>query len=146
LIIRAARPSDAAELVRLSNALFPGDAEEEAKAIAQYFEGALDPAVMLVAERMPERLAGYLQAGTRPYAEGCESSPVAYIEAWYVDEDMRRTGVGRALFAAAEDWGRGLGLTEIASDTLIDNEISIAAHRALGYEEVERIVCFRRSL
>jgi aminoglycoside 6'-N-acetyltransferase I len=146
LTIRAARPADAAELVRLSNGLFPGDAAEEAKAIAQYFEGALEPATMLVAERAPDRLAGYVLVGTRPYAEGCESSPVAYIEAWYVDEDVRRTGVGRALFAAAEDWGRGLGLSEIASDALIANEVSIAAHRALGYEEVVRIVCFRRAL
>jgi aminoglycoside 6'-N-acetyltransferase I len=39
-----------------------------------------------------------------------------------------------------------MGYTEIASDAELDNAAGIAAHRALGYEEVERIVCFRRSL
>jgi aminoglycoside 6'-N-acetyltransferase I len=146
LIIRAARPADTSELVRLVIGLFPGNPDDEANEVARYFAGALDPANMIVAERAAGQLAGYVQVGTRPYAEGCESSPVAYIEAWYVDADVRRTGVGRALFAAAEDWGRAQGLREIASNALIENEVSIAAHVAMGYEEVERIVCFRRAL
>lgn len=39
-----------------------------------------------------------------------------------------------------------MGQQEIASDSEIDNVEGHAAHRALGYEEVERVVCFRRSL
>jgi aminoglycoside 6'-N-acetyltransferase I len=39
-----------------------------------------------------------------------------------------------------------MGHHEIASDTELQNADGIAAHRALGYEEVERVVCFRRSL
>lgn len=39
-----------------------------------------------------------------------------------------------------------MGHSEIASDSDLDNADGIAAHRALGYEEVERVVCFRRSL
>ena len=74
------------------------------------------------------------------------SSPVAYVEAWYVDSDVRRQGIGRALFRAAEDWARAQGLTEIASDAELHNEVSIAAHKAIGYTETDRIVCFLRSL
>ena len=37
-------------------------------------------------------------------AHGCQSSPVGYIEAWYVDPDVRRQGYGHALLAAAEGW------------------------------------------
>jgi aminoglycoside 6'-N-acetyltransferase I len=48
--------------------------------------------------------------------------------------------------AAAEDWARGQGCTEFASDTLLDNDVSSAAHRALGFEEVECIRCFRKTL
>jgi aminoglycoside 6'-N-acetyltransferase I len=59
--------------------------------------------------------------------------------------EVRRRGVGRALVAAA-----GLGLdqrcTEFASDTQIDNLASAAAHRALGFTEVETIRCFRKAL
>jgi aminoglycoside 6'-N-acetyltransferase I len=142
--IRAATNSDLPELVRLFNALFPDNSEEEHE-ITRYLAGKVSPGVILVAERA-QGLAGFVEVATRPYAEGCESSPVAYIEAWYVDADVRRAGVGRALVAAAEAWARAQNFTEIASDALTDNHVSIAAHRALGYEEVERIVCFRRSL
>jgi hypothetical protein len=39
-----------------------------------------------------------------------------------------------------------MGHIEIASDTELENADSLAAHRALGYDLVERIACFRRSL
>ena len=38
------------------------------------------------------------------------------------------------------------GLKEIASDTQLDNTVSIHAHTGLGYKEVERLVCFRKAL
>lgn len=144
-MIRKARPEDHAEVRRLWLLLFPDDTADADRAIAALTSGQQRSA-LFVAERDRGGLMGFLEVGTRPYAEGCDSTPVAYVEAWYVDQDMRRSGVGRALFAAAEQWARDEGLTEIASDTLIDNETSITAHKAMGYEEVERIVCFRRDL
>jgi len=142
-MIRRARQEDSAEVLRLWLALFPDDTTAS-QSIQSLIDGTTRGALM-VAER-EGGLGGFLEVGTRPYAEGCETSPVAYIEAWYVDEDIRKQGIGRALFKAAEDWGREQQLIEIASDALIENEISIAAHKALGYQEVERIVCFRRDL
>ena len=142
-MIRRARQADAAEVLRLWMALFPDDTTA-VESIQSLLDGR-ERAALIVAER-ESGLGGFLEVGTRPYAEGCETSPVAYIEAWYVDEDIRRQSIGRALFRAAEDWAREQQLSEIASDALIENEISIAAHKALGYQEVERIVCFRRDL
>ena len=46
----------------------------------------------------------------------------------------------------AEDWARAAGFTEMGSDAEIENADSLAAHRALGYAEIERVVCFRRAL
>jgi aminoglycoside 6'-N-acetyltransferase I len=63
-----------------------------------------------------------------------------------VDADVRRSGVGRALVAAVEDWARGRGFTELGSDALIDNTVSHHAHRALGFEERERVIYFRKWL
>ena len=60
--------------------------------------------------------------------------------------DIRRSGHGRALLKAAEDWARAQGYTEMGSDALLWNEVSHAAHKASGYEEVDRVVTFRKSL
>ena len=101
---------------------------------------------VFVIDRGNGRLGGFVEAGSRPYAEGCDTTPVGYVEAWYVDEDLRRRGYGRALLQAAEDWARLRGYREMASDALIDNETSHRAHVASGYAEVERIVTFRKAL
>ena len=107
---------------------------------------ARDDAATFLALRDDGTMCGFVEVGSRPYAEGCDSSPVGYMEGWWVEEGMRRRGVGRALFAAAENWARSKGYTEIASDALIDNAVSHEAHRRCGYEEVERLVTFRKSL
>ncbi|MGH7624340.1 MAG: GNAT family N-acetyltransferase [Gemmatimonadaceae bacterium] len=67
---------------------------------------ARSDADVFVADRGDGSLAGFVEVGVCPYAEGCESSPVGYIEAWFVDPDVRRAGLGRALLAAAEAWAR----------------------------------------
>lgn len=90
--------------------------------------------------------AGMLEASIREYAEGCDSSPVGYIEAWFVYGDYRRTGVAAELVKAAENWAREKGCTEMGSDTWLDNEVSIKAHQKLGYYEVERLVHFAKRL
>jgi aminoglycoside 6'-N-acetyltransferase I len=76
----------------------------------------------------------------------CFTSPVAFLEGWYVDADVRRRGVGRALVAAAEAWARERGCREFASDAHLDNPESRAAHRALGFEESVPVVNVRRVL
>ena len=63
-----------------------------------------------------------------------------------MDEHCLRRTLGTRLVQAAEAWARKQGLKEIASDTQIENAVSIQAHKVLGYEEVERIVCFRKAL
>lgn len=91
-------------------------------------------------------LAGMLEARLRDYGEGCTSSPIGYIEAWFVYEPFRGKGVAGALTQAAENWARGKGCTEMASDTWLDNAVSIRAHEKLGYQEVERLVHFVKKL
>jgi aminoglycoside 6'-N-acetyltransferase I len=71
---------------------------------------------------------------------------VGYIEGWYVAPDLRGMGIGRRLVQAAEDWARSNGCREMASDCTLDNDLSLRAHLALGYEETERLVHFRKVL
>ena len=120
------------------------DAHEHAVEAVQWMVDPSTDALLAVAN--DGTLLGFVEIGLRSYAEGCESSPVGYVEGWYVDEPARRGGVGRALMRAAEDWARAKGCTEIASDTEAHNEVSQEAHERLGYERVETIVVYRRSL
>jgi aminoglycoside 6'-N-acetyltransferase I len=84
--------------------LFPeGSSEEHERDLRVLL--ARDDATVFVAERDDGSVCGFVEAGTRPYVDGCDSSPVGYIEAWYVDPDSRRAGVGRALLNAAEGLG-----------------------------------------
>ena len=90
---------------------------------------------------------GMAEASLRhDYVNGTASSPVGFLEAWYVQDDDRGRGVGRALIAAVEAWTRDHGCSELASDALLNNTGSHAAHAACGFEETERVVYFRKVL
>lgn len=111
-----------------------------------HFSGKpLAEAVFVVEDKTGE-LCGFLELGLRPYAEGCASSPVPFIEGWYVSSGARMKGAGRALVQAAEHWAMLRNFTEIASDTQASNALSQEAHAALGYEVAERLVAFRKPL
>ena len=79
----------------------------------------------------------------RDPVNGCDTSPVAFLEGITVREPWRRRGVARALFGAVKAWAVGQGVTEIGSDALLENTDSHRMHAALGFEEMERVVYFR---
>jgi aminoglycoside 6'-N-acetyltransferase I len=92
------------------------------------------------------KLVAFVEVGLREYAEGCETSPVGYILAWYVDPHVRGQKLGRELIHVAEGWAREKGCSEMASDTWLDNHASIQAHLKMGYYEVDRLVHFVKRL
>lgn len=144
--IRPVEPADAPGWLRMRCALLAGvDPGELASEVKVFFD-APGGAGVLVMERPEGGLLGFIEISIRRYAEGCTSDNVGYIEEWYVDPDARGNGYGGALVAAAEEWARARGCTEMASDTAIGNDASIQAHKALGYREVERLVAFRKEL
>lgn len=142
--IRPYREADHPEWLRLRRALWPEVGPDEEGEAADWL--ARPDALTLVAVRAGGGLAGFAEFGVRPWAEGCASGPVAYLEGWYVDPDVRRRGVGAALARAGEAWALGRGLRELASDALIENSTAHLAHLAHGFAEVERIVLYRKSL
>lgn len=141
MLIRALTDSDLAEWRRMRDALWPGQTAEDMRA----WRGRSDT-VVLVAERPDGRLGGFAELGERSIADGCESSPVAYLEGWWVDADLRRGGIGTALIRAGEEWARNRGYTELASDTETANAVSQMAHERLGFLEAGRAVLYRKVL
>jgi aminoglycoside 6'-N-acetyltransferase I len=145
VIIREIVAGDRADWVRLRDALWPGSLWDHDAETRKYFELRATAMIVFVAE-VDARIVGFLEMDFRPYAPGCTSSPVPFIEGWYVEPACQRQGVGRALIEAVEARARAMGHTEMGSDAELENEDGIAAHRAVGYNEVERVVCFRRAL
>jgi aminoglycoside 6'-N-acetyltransferase I len=83
----------------------------------------------------------------RPADAGeCLSSPVAYLEAWFVLPGYRRQRNGHTLIRVPEEWGRSQGCIELASDTWPDNEVSTDAHRSAGFADAGTVICFRKEL
>lgn len=92
-------------------------------------------------------VVGFAEASIRhEYVNGCEDSPVLFLEGICVAPAMRRQGLARRLVAAVADWGRAQGLREFASDTWHDDTESHAFHLAAGFAETERVVYFRQEL
>ena len=143
--IRRATQADKPEWIRMRQGLWP-DAPLEYLNFDLDELLADDDAAVFVASNADGRLVAFIEAGLRGYGEGCETSPVGYIEAWYVDPHLRGQKLGRELVRIAEQWARDKGCTEMASDTWLENDISIAAHLRMGYAEAERLVHFVKRL
>lgn len=87
-----------------------------------------------------ERAIGFINTSIRnDYVEGCTSLGVGYIEGIYVCEPYRRNQIAYKLMKHAKSYFRSLGLTEIGSDTEIENEMSQIFHKAIGFKEVNTI-------
>jgi aminoglycoside 6'-N-acetyltransferase I len=145
--VRRAIEADVGAWAELRAALWP---EDDAAAHAAEIRDALaqpQGAVAFLAIDGDGHARGFAEATLRrDYVNGTESSPVGFLEGWYVVPQARGSGAGRALAAAVEEWTREQGCSELASDALLDNEPSHSAHHACGFEETERVVYFRKRL
>jgi len=147
MTVREVREGDRGEWLRMRQALWPDcPPEQQAEEVAGYLRLGPTGGRVFVAERPGGGLCGFLEAFVRSVAEGSWDGPVGYIEGWYVDPDVRRRGVGRGLVEAAERWAVSIGCRQMGSDAEIGNAVSITAHTALGYGEVNRLVHFRKVL
>jgi aminoglycoside 6'-N-acetyltransferase I len=110
-----------------------------------FFATSTTPQAVLLAE-VDAGIVGFAEVSIRPYAEGCQTDRVGYLEGWFVVGDLRGRGIGRRLVAAAEEWARAQGCAEFASDAEAANEASASAHRALGFTDVGLVRCFKKDL
>jgi aminoglycoside 6'-N-acetyltransferase I len=147
--VRLATKADAETWLAMRAALWPDANEDELRLeVGRYFVAHGEPLLphrVFIAET-GGKVVGMLELSLRPYADGCDSSPVPFVEAWYVVPDVRRSGVGSALVRAAEQWALENGHTEMASDALLENTESERAHKGVGFDEVERAIRFRKTL
>lgn len=90
---------------------------------------------------------GFIHISIRSdYVEGADTDKTAYLEGIYIRQGYRRRKVATLLLEEGERWAKSKGLTQMASDTEVDNSNSQQFHSNNGFEEVNRIVCFLKNL
>jgi len=144
MTIRKATPADSLILALLACEMWGGTPEEREPEFAALTQNA-EAACFLAYEDIEP--IGFAQCQLRhDYVEGCETSPVGFLEGVYVQPEHHRKGAARRLVAACEDWARSVGCTEFGSDCEIDNIDSLAFHLAIGFEEAGRTIWFNKKL
>lgn len=132
--------------LQLRMALWPADRAEHLQEM-QELCAQPDRYAQFVAYSSLGEPQGLVEVALRSdYVNGTDSSPVGFLEGLYVAPGFRRQGIAATLVNTAQRWVKQQGCTEMASDALLDNTSSHAMHRALGFEETERVVYFRKPL
>jgi aminoglycoside 6'-N-acetyltransferase I len=130
---------------RMRAALWPdASAEEHAKDIDAMLADATGWG--FVAHTHHGTPAGFAEITIRPFANGCDSRPVPFLEGIWVEPPLRRQGVGALLVKHVEAFVAARGFGEIGSDAPMENHASHAAHRSWGFAETERVIYFRKLL
>jgi aminoglycoside 6'-N-acetyltransferase I len=142
--LRRATPADKADWVRMRKGIWPDWGDDDLGANMDQILASENDFVVFACDA--DQPIGLTEVKIKDHAEGCETSPVGYIEGWFVQEEYRGKGVVGLMTQTAENWLRAKGCAEVASDTWLENESSIRAHVKLGYMEVERLVHFVKKL
>ena len=142
--IRKAAPADSMSLALLASRMW---AHDPAALEGEFAELTASSGAACFLASDADKVVGFAQCQLRhDYVEGCETSPVGFLEGVYVDEAYRRSGVARALLSACEKWAKSAGCTEFASDCEIHNQDSLAWHLKNGFEEMGRTIWFAKKL
>ena len=141
MTIQKASRNELNDAARLAQLLWPGYDSDEMAPLLE------DPEAAVFLCYSDGAAIGFAQCQLRhDYVEGCDTSPVGYLEGVYVVKDHRRQGVARALVTACQEWAREQGCQEFASDCELDNTGSLRFHLGVGFEEANRVICFIKRL
>jgi aminoglycoside 6'-N-acetyltransferase I len=131
----------------MRTALWPdASLAEHLQDIADMLDGGDDLAVFIMLNDGGDATAFVEAALRHDYVNGCDTSPVVFIEGLYVIPQARRCGIARQMIKAVAAWGYAQGCSEMASDAAITNLASHAFHHAAGFVETERVVYFRKAI
>ena len=145
MMIRKAKQDDTLALAGFAVKLWEGHSVTE---MTNMFETLLsgDNAACFI-PYVDGKAIGFAQCQLRnDYVEGTSSSPVGYLEGIFIEEGYRGCGYARELLRACEKWAKEKHCSEFASDCELENADSLRFHMAMGFEEVNRIICFRKEL
>lgn len=135
---------DGSDWLAMRRQLWPGGSAAEHRAEMRDLASRREFAAFMAREGAAA--VGFAEVYVRPFANGCTSRPVPFLEGIWVSPGARSRGVGSALLLAVEAWSRQRGFTELGSDALLENEAAHRVHASWGFAETERVVYFRKPL
>ena len=144
-MVKQAKPGDAMTLAGLATKLWKGHSIKE---LSKMFDDLIsDDNAVCFLQYVGGKAIGFVQCQLRhEYVEGTDSSPVGYLEGIFVEDAYRKHGYAEALLRACEAWAKEKHCTEFASDCELENDESLHFHTAMGFEEANRIICFRKNI
>lgn len=148
IVVRPVQVADLSHWVTMRHALWPDSKREDLESEAEHLLAECSyRTLVLIAETSLQGICGFAEASLRfEYVNGCDTSPVGFLEGIFVSPEVRRVGVGKQLISEVKNWVKEKGCAELASDSYIDNLASLEFHQATGFVETERTVFFRQSL
>jgi GNAT superfamily N-acetyltransferase len=141
LLVRPAEARDHAAIAALSGELgYPAEPAEIARRM-DAVGGRPDQRVWVAESR--SGVIAWIQASL---TLALEAGPRVEIVGLVVGGSARRTGIGRLLVGAAEDWARAEGLHQVVVRSNEKRAESHPFYAALGYEKTKTQVVYRKSL
>lgn len=143
-MIKKCRKDDCRALAELANRLWPAHSVSE---LENECRALIDKNTAFFIDYEDGAPAAFAQVSVRnDYVEGTDSSPVAYLEGIFVETRYRNRGIAKSLLNECEIWARQNGCRQLASDCELSNGTSYRFHLRCGFEEVNRIICFKKDL
>lgn len=143
--IKKAKDHHIEQISELAHLLWPDENLKILKKEMNHFHRDSTSELFICEEN--EEILGFAHVQLRyDYVEGTHTSPVGYLEGIYVRKSFRKQGIGQQLVEVCEDWSRFMNVTEFASDIELVNTTSAVFHESIGFKEVNRIVCYTKSL
>ena len=145
VMIKKATPNDTRVLAELAIQMWSNHTVSELDADFAEIVNSNDAVCFI--KYVNDMPVGFAQCQLRhDYVEGTHSSPVGYLEGIFVVPEHQHKGYAKELLYECELWAKEKGCTEFASDCELDNINSFNFHMAMGFEEANRVICFRKEL
>lgn len=144
-MIKKATLNDSLELAKLAINIFENNTVEELK--IEFDENLNNKNIIFFIKFVENNPIGFAQCNIRhDYVEGTMTSPVWYLEGIYIKDEYRNKGFAKELILECEKWAKEKGCQEFASDCELTNISSLKFHLAIGFEETNRIICFKKNI
>ena len=144
-MVKEATQADTLALAELAVKMWPNNTISELQ--SEFLDLVCSDNAVCFIKYVSNKAVGFAQCQLRnDYVEGTDTFPVGYLEGIFIEKEYRHNGYAKELLSKCEKWAKEKRCTEFASDCEIGNDISLQFHLSMGFEEANRIICFKKDI